>query len=600
VDGVSYLDGKLFKFNIAQGLGTIAGTVFQDLNGNCVKDTLEPALSGWTVRLQPTNAYSTTDSLGKYLFSFLDPGTYTVSEVLRPNWTRTCPAGAGTYTVVLDSGQTANNRVFANTPVAGAQDLAVSVAGGTARRGTTKQYGIRVDNRGSVAMTPAVRFFLPVQVTHSQASAGGVFNAGGWVDWSPGSLLPGATAWLWERVQIPMSVPLNTVLVCSVAVTPVAGDAFPANNSDTESETVLGSFDPNDIQVDPTGEVTPLTVLTYTIRFQNTGNDTAFNIRIADSLDSDLDLSTVVPGASSHPYTFQIASPNNLVFQFTGINLPDSNRSVPLSQGFVTYTARPRIDVLAGAVLSNSAAIYFDLNAPVLTNTVQNTIGGGWAVYPGDADNDGLVDVRDILPLGRYFGLAGPGRANASLTWTAQSVLLPWAPEEAVYADCDGSGTIDANDIHGILTNWFRTHANPDVVPVDRRAVCEELLAEIDRHVPLSAGMKEMRRAVIGFMEGELGVVFSFALEQNWPNPFNPSTSIRFTIPAQLSEVRLTIYDVLGQRIWERVMNDVEPGEHRVVWEGVASSGAKASSGVYFYRLQAGSYSAVNRMLLIK
>jgi len=95
-------------------------------------------------------------------------------------------------------------------------------------------------------------------------------------------------------------------------------------------------------------------------------------------------------------------------------------------------------------------------------------------------------------------------------------------------------------------------------------------------------------------------VVYSFALEQNWPNPFNPSTSIRFTIPEELPEVRLAVYDVLGQRIWERVMQDVQPGEHSVVWEGVASSGARASSGVYFYRLQAGSHTAVHRMLLLK
>lgn len=599
-DGVSYLDGRTFTFNIAQGLGTISGTVFHDANGNCVKDTLESGLSGWLVRLQPGDIYTTTDSLGRYLFSFLAPGTYTISEVLRPNWQRLCPLAPGTYTVNLDSGQTIGNRVFANAPVAGAQDLAVSVAGGTARRGTTKQYGIRVENRGSVAVSPAVRFFLPAQVTHSLASAGGVFNSGGWVDWSPGSLAPGASAWLWERVQIPMSVPLNTVLVCSVTVSPIAGDAFPDNNSDTESETVLGSFDPNDKLVDPVGEVDPLTTLTYTIRFQNTGNDTAFNVRISDSLESDLDLSTVQPGGSSHPYLFQINSPNELIFRFDNINLPDSGHSVALSQGFITFTVKPRTDVVAGAQLANRAAIYFDLNAPVITNTVQNFIGGGWPVYPGDANNDGIADVRDILPLGRFFGLAGPGRTNASLTWAPQSVLLPWTPEEAVYADCDGNGTVEATDVQAIITNWFRTHANPDAPPVDRRAVCEELLEQIDASGPLSPGMKEIRRAVIAFMERDLGVVFTFALDQNWPNPFNPSTAIRFTLPEETREVRLTMYSLLGQPVWEKVMTDVQPGLHTVRWEGVTSSGAKASSGVYFYRLSAGSYVAVKRMLLIK
>lgn len=598
-DGVSYLDDRVFYFNIAQGLGTVTGTVFLDANANCAQDTGEPGLQGWVVRLEPGGVFSSTDADGRFFFSFLPPGTYTLSEVLRPNWQQTCPTPVPTYTINLDSGQTVTNRLFGNRPVGSAQDLAVSVAGGTARPGFQKSYGIRYDNLGAVAVIATVRLTLPAQVTHLQASPGGTFNSGGWVDWALGTVQPGATGWLWERVQIPASVPLNTVLTSTVQITPVTGDARPWDNTDSESQVVRGSFDPNDILVSPEGTITPADTLEYTIRFQNTGTDTAFNVRVSDVLESDLDPATVVPGASSHAYTFQVVAPSELVFRFDSINLLDSNASEPASHGFVKFRVQPRSTVTPGAVIENGATIFFDFNPGVATNVVTNTIGGGLTVYPGDADNDALVDVRDILPLGRHFGLTGPARPNASLNWVPQGIFLPWTPAEAAYADCDGNGTVDGNDVQAIVTNWFRTHANPDAAPVDPLHVCEQLLAEIDAQGTLSPGMKDIRRAVVDLLQ-RFGVVFTYALEQNWPNPFNPATTIRFSVPEETREVRLTIYSILGQPVWETVMNDVQPGGHAVRWEGLTASGTKAPSGVYFYRLDAGPYSAVKRMLLVK
>jgi uncharacterized repeat protein (TIGR01451 family) len=140
------------------------------------------------------------------------------------------------------------------------------------------------------------------------------------------------------------------------------------------------SYDPNDKQGFPKGAgdehwIEPGTEIEYLVRFQNTGTDTAFTVVIADTLASWLDPESVRPGAASHPYTFRMYGAGALEFSFDNILLPDSNVNVEGSQGFVKFFVRVRPDVPQGTLLFNSAAIYFDFNVPVITNTTFHTIG---------------------------------------------------------------------------------------------------------------------------------------------------------------------------------------------------------------------------------
>ncbi|MCC6725948.1 MAG: T9SS type A sorting domain-containing protein, partial [Saprospiraceae bacterium] len=141
----------------------------------------------------------------------------------------------------------------------------------------------------------------------------------------------------------------------------------------------IGSYDPNDKQGFPIGygnehQILPGTELQYLIRFQNTGTDTAFTVVVRDTLSSFLDITSIRPGAASHPYLFETYSEGVLKFTFNDILLPDSSTNQAGSNGFVHFTARPRADLPLGSVIENSAAIYFDFNEPVLTNTVFHTI----------------------------------------------------------------------------------------------------------------------------------------------------------------------------------------------------------------------------------
>ena len=156
---------------------------------------------------------------------------------------------------------------------------------------------------------------------------------------------------------------------------PTVGDYNVSNNSLSNCFTVRASFDPNDKEVYPAGITdTSQHWLTYTIRFQNTGSAPADNIYILDTLDNNLDVSSFKLLASSHPLYAQILEGGIARFNFPNINLPDSNDNEPLSHGYVQYKIKLKDNLTIGTQIQNTAYIYFDFNAPVVTNTTSNTI----------------------------------------------------------------------------------------------------------------------------------------------------------------------------------------------------------------------------------
>jgi phosphatidylserine/phosphatidylglycerophosphate/cardiolipin synthase-like enzyme len=91
----------------------------------------------------------------------------------------------------------------------------------------------------------------------------------------------------------------------------------------------------------------------------------------------------------------------------------------------------------------------------------------------------------------------------------------------------------------------------------------------------------------------------SFSSAQNYPNPFNPSTTIRYQIPTDAS-VNLIIYNVQGQKIRTLVSKEQKAGYYNVVWDGRNEAGQTVSTGLYLYRVQAGSFVATQKMLMLK
>ena len=152
---------------------------------------------------------------------------------------------------------------------------------------------------------------------------------------------------------------------------------------DTDCQTNQGSFDPNDKTGFPRGvgedhRIEKNVGLEYLIRFQNTGTDTAFKVVILDTLSAFLNQTSVRPVLASHPYEYQILSNENNVhvikFIFENIMLPDSNINELASHGFIQYKIDQKNNVEYGSLIENRAAIYFDFNEPVITNTTSHLV----------------------------------------------------------------------------------------------------------------------------------------------------------------------------------------------------------------------------------
>lgn len=170
---------------------------------------------------------------------------------------------------------------------------------------------------------------------------------------------------------------VNTGTLCHYTATaiPFSNDTTPLNNTAILVNEVVGSYDPNCKEVEPSGN-TPLSFvqnqdwLDYTIHFQNIGTAPAVNVYVYDELDANLDIGSFEFIASSHPCTFNMSGKGFTTFTFSSINLPSIVQDEPLSHGFVRYRVKPDASLTAGDKILNNAYIFFDFNQPIVTNTV--------------------------------------------------------------------------------------------------------------------------------------------------------------------------------------------------------------------------------------
>lgn len=361
---------------------SIAGTAYHDENGSGSRQPVERGLSGWTVRLDPGPRYAVTDQNGNYLFHSLAAGQYTISEMLKNHWQVTYPAAPGAHIVTVTSAEKVTGKDFGNRAVRAVQDLTVSIAGGPARPGFEKRYAIAYENAGTVPVAATVKLVLPTDVTYESSSPAGTYTPGTHtVMWDLGMLQASVTGTISVTVRTAV-VPIGTELTASATIEPLAGDISPEDNTDSKTETVRGSYDPNMITVSPEPYVQPGGILDCTIYFQNVGNDTAFDVVVRQMPDPGLDATSFRPLASSHTYAFGFSNTGEMVWTFSDIELADSITNELGSHGFLRYTIAVKTDIEPGAVINSTAAIYFDYNPPVHTNNVQLTVtmpGNGWS-----------------------------------------------------------------------------------------------------------------------------------------------------------------------------------------------------------------------------
>jgi len=150
----------------------------------------------------------------------------------------------------------------------------------------------------------------------------------------------------------------------------IGGDMNPSNNWRSMPIYVVAAIDPNDKSVWPSGNIVDSSVieLTYTIRFQNTGNFAANTVRVVDTLPAYFKKENVEIITTSHLAYTSIDSNNVATFIFYNIQLPDSASNPEASKGFINYTIKLDQPMLVGDSIANRAHIFFDNQPPIITN----------------------------------------------------------------------------------------------------------------------------------------------------------------------------------------------------------------------------------------
>ncbi|MBK7763772.1 MAG: T9SS type A sorting domain-containing protein [Bacteroidetes bacterium] len=352
----------------------LKGRVYVDDIQNCEFDFAENIIENNLVHLMPEDIYTSTDSNGFYYF-FKSSGNATIDYIPALANSVNCN-GINSYSVnmangyndTLDFGIRFKNGLY--------KDISSNIVAGLARPGFQQFAGLKITNHSNQKLYNS-KASLTIDNNFSFTSSVPMPDSisGNMLFWNLDSINILGTKYI--DIQLFVGAQMGNTFLHSCKAF-IMNDIDTSNNSDWVSGTVIGSFDPNYKSASPIGitnhhYIENKTSIDYYIEFQNTGTDTAFNIKITDQIDRNLDLSTFKMIGSSHKYRYSIEN-NMLNFYFDNVLLVDSNKDYYKSIGYVSYSITPKL-CNVGTVINNTAQIYFDFNEPVITNTVYHTIG---------------------------------------------------------------------------------------------------------------------------------------------------------------------------------------------------------------------------------
>lgn len=362
--------------------GLIQGRVIADLNGDCNFTNNESGIANVLINAGPGFHYATSNAQGFYSIS-VPPGTYEVHQYIPAHFSQQCPAGDITVNVA-GAGSVSSGNIFYNTPDSLFNNLRVTVSLGFARPGFQNVATIAVQNIGVTSLTPTLTYTHDALFIYNNASPSPAsYNIGTQtVNWNVGTINPNQWKYFYVYQTLPPSAvtQIGDSVFCNATVSIPGVDIDMSNNTYLASRLITGSYDPNDKAVTPAGETDEGRIgldvqeFYYRVRFQNTGNDTAFTVVIRDTIDADFDVTSFRFDAASHPVEYEITGEGFVTFTFNNILLPDSTTNEPESHGVVTYYISRRPSDTYGTQYTNTAFIYFDFNPPIVTNTTVNTL----------------------------------------------------------------------------------------------------------------------------------------------------------------------------------------------------------------------------------
>ncbi len=355
----------------------ISGHIFYDENQNGVFDIGENPLSYFPFVMNNNGMNSFSDQAGYYT-AYCTYGENTVTINADPAlWIVTTPSS---FTTVLNDGQLESlNNDFGIYPSSNPQ---VILNGGISNSNTWCIFNdlqtITVSNDGNTVESGYIVYtYDPLCSVVSTNPA--PFNIdGNNLYFAFNDLLFSSTVSFEVVLDLPDTSEPGDWLDFSTQTFYYDGDVAVAVETDALVTSIQCSYDPNDKRemngVGEMGMIAPNSSHDYVIRFQNTGTAPAMDVVITDQLSSSLDFATLDPVVSSHPFTATVTPAGLATFHFDNILLPDSGSNFDGSIGFIHFRIQQMPDLPLGTIIHNEAAIYFDANAPVITNTTINTV----------------------------------------------------------------------------------------------------------------------------------------------------------------------------------------------------------------------------------
>jgi len=373
----------------------VEGVVFLDSDKSCTQNNGEKGIQNRMVEIKPIGVRVFTDSIG-YFSMYLEKGNYSVKLLPIPYFSKTCTdsinfsfSNIGEKTDTLFLGTYVKDTVF---------DGKVKISSSNARPGFNMQYTVTATNTGTASQNCTIKLVLDNNFQYLSVNGKPYTRySGNLMEWDIANFGPKAVFNVQILGKVKIGTTLGIKMMTSTQIVPSALDANMLNNYDTAYNEVRSSFDPNDKQVYPIGKGSEGFIgknmdqaLRYHIRFQNTGNDTAFNIVVIDTLSANLDASTFEAVGASHEYTYELLADNVLKFTFPNVLLVDSVANEPLSHGYVAFNISPKKGLAIGTKIRNNADIYFDFNEPVRTNTTITTFSDPVSVTKVYSQNNKL------------------------------------------------------------------------------------------------------------------------------------------------------------------------------------------------------------------
>ncbi len=392
-----------------------------------------------------TNAGSLIpDPTGIYQYD-VQAGTHTLTPVLEnPNYFSVSPT---TATVTFPTSTSLYTQNFCITANGIHQDIEmVLLPMNEARPGAIAHYKLIYKNKASVAVDGFVK------VDYSGSSNVMVFN---YASVPPTNPTPSELQWDYTNLQpfetrtITFGMLLNSTtqvpplnngstISFSALITPFVGDEYVQDNHSQIKQNVVNSHDPNDktcIEGDTVGTEMINNYAHYIIRFENTGTANALNIVVKDLIDTvKFDSNSLIPLSGSAPFITRITNTNQVEFIFENINLPFDDDH---NDGYVAFKIKTKPTLVVGDTFTNSASIFFDYNAPIVTNTYTTTIT---ALATQDFD---FSSVYSLSPV--------PAKSNLTITSkqnvTISSVSIFNTLGQLVQVNTNPTETIDVTSL---------------------------------------------------------------------------------------------------------------------------------------------------------